>query len=97
MVKLFLQLAPERMEKMRESLENRDSEALRRYARRLVGAAQSIAAGEVMKSAEEVHKAGVTEDWGRAQTGLAALEAQLRRLNAPAPAEEQAQIRGQAG
>lgn len=88
MVKLFMQLAPERMEKMKESMEIRDSEALRRYARRLVGAAQSIAAGEVMKSAEEVHKAGVTEDWGRAETGLAALEAQLRQLNAPALTEE---------
>ncbi|MBA3974903.1 MAG: hybrid sensor histidine kinase/response regulator [Candidatus Solibacter sp.] len=92
MVKLFLQLAPERMEKMKESMENRDSEALRRYSRRLVCAAQSIAAGEVMKSAEEVHKAGVTEDWGRAETGLAALEAQLWQLNAPALEEERLEI-----
>jgi CheY-like chemotaxis protein len=83
MVKLFLQLAPQRLEKMRVSMENRDSEGLRRYARRLVGAAQSIAAADIMKSAEEVHKAGVTEDWERAQAGLGALDAQLRRLSLP--------------
>ena len=91
MVKLFMQLAPERLEKMRESTDNRDSEALRRYARRLVGAAQSIAATDVMKSAEEVHKAGVTEDWGRAETGLGVLEAQLRRLSGPATEKERQQ------
>lgn len=81
MVKLFMQLAPERLGKMRESMENRDSEGLRIYARRLVGAAHSIAAAEVMKSAEEVHKAGVTEDWDRAEMGLGTLEVELRRLS----------------
>jgi signal transduction histidine kinase/DNA-binding response OmpR family regulator len=93
MVRLFMQLAPDRLEKMRESMENRDSEALRRNARRLVGAAQSIAAAEVMKSAEEVHKAGVAEDWDRAETGLWALEAQLRLLSGPAAKADEAQLR----
>lgn len=94
MVKLFLQLAPERLEKMRASTENRDSEGLRRYARRLVGAAQSIAAADVVKSAEEVHKAGVTEDWERAEAGLGALEAELRRLSVPPAKVEQPQASG---
>jgi hypothetical protein len=44
-----------------------------------------------MKSAEEVHKAGVTEDWDRAEMGLGALEAELRRLSAPVAEEEQQQ------
>ncbi|MRR52678.1 MAG: Hpt domain-containing protein, partial [Rhodocyclaceae bacterium] len=81
MVRLFLQLAPERLERLRASTEYRDCETLRRDARRLLGAAQSIAALDVMKSAEEVHKAGLTADWDRAAKSLTALEIEVRRLS----------------
>jgi CheY-like chemotaxis protein len=81
MVKLFLQLAPERLDRLRASTEYRDCETLRRDARRLLGAAQSIAAIGVMKSAEEVHKAGLTADWDRAAKSLTALELEVRRLS----------------
>jgi CheY-like chemotaxis protein len=87
MVKLFLQLAPERLERLKESAGSRDGEALRRDARRLLGAAQSIAAMEVMKSAEEVHEAGLAADWARAERSLTDLEAELRRFQEAAEAE----------
>jgi signal transduction histidine kinase/CheY-like chemotaxis protein/HPt (histidine-containing phosphotransfer) domain-containing protein len=87
MVKLFLQLAPERLERLKESAGCRDGEALRRDARRLLGAAQSIAAMEVMKSAEEVHEAGLAADWARAERSLADLETELRRFQDAAEAE----------
>jgi CheY-like chemotaxis protein len=80
MVKLFLQLAPERLDRLRASAEYRDRESLKRDARRLLGAAQSIAALDVMKSAEEVHKAGLIADWDRAASSLTALEIEVRRL-----------------
>lgn len=88
MVKLFLQLVPERLERLRASTEYRDCEALRRDARRLLGAAQSIAALDVMKSAEEVHKAGLMADWDRAAKNLAALELEVSRLRAAAAATQ---------
>ena len=81
MVRLFLQLAPERLDRLRASTENKDCETLRRDARRLVGAAQSIAALDVMKSAEEVHKAGLAADWDRAAKSLTALELEVSRLS----------------
>lgn len=80
MMQLFLQLAPERIDKLRHAAEAGDSERLRADARKMRGVAQSIAAHEVVAAATRLDEAGARADWAAAQKTLLELESSVRRL-----------------
>ncbi|HAX44159.1 MAG TPA: hypothetical protein DCY80_16555 [Solibacterales bacterium] len=80
MMHLFLQLAPERLDKLRAAAENCDGEQLRSDARKMHGAAQSIAAHEIVAAAIRLDEAGAHADWGLALKALGELEAGVRHL-----------------
>lgn len=86
MMQLFLQLAPERLDKLRSATEAGDSERLRSDASRLHGAAQSIAAHEVAAAAVRLSEAAARADWAAARETIAELESGVKRLQSRAPA-----------
>ena len=80
MVQLFLQLAPERLERLKTSAAQGDFELLRSDAKKLRAAAQSIAASGLASSAAELEDAGQGQSPQSIADSLRRLEHELRRL-----------------
>jgi len=81
MIALFLQLAPERMEKLNAAANHRDYITLSREAYRLRSAADRIAALSVVDSAKSIEEAAKRGDIDLAQDSLLALNNEIERLN----------------
>jgi len=81
MIALFLQLAPERMEKLNAAADHRDYITLSREAYRLRSAADRIAARSVVDSAKNIEEAAKRGDIDLAQGSLLALNTEIERLN----------------
>jgi len=80
MIRLFLQLAPERLGNLRRAAQAQDLDALRSDARKMLGAAQTIAATSIVQSANSVEQAAARADWEEAIAGLQRLETEIGRL-----------------
>lgn len=80
MMQLFLQLAPERIDRLRHAAEAGDGELLRSDARKMQGAAQSIAAHEIVAAAARLDEAGARADWEAAHESLKQLESSVLQL-----------------
>ncbi len=81
MIALFLQLAPERMEKLNAAANHRDYITLSREAYRLRSAADRIAARSVVDFAKNIEEAAKHGDIELAQGSLLALNNEIERLN----------------
>ena len=81
MIALFLQLAPERMEKLNAAANHRDYITLSREAYRLRSAADRIAARSVVESAKSIEEAAKHGDIELAQVSLLALNSEIERLS----------------
>jgi response regulator RpfG family c-di-GMP phosphodiesterase len=82
MRQLFLQLAPERLEKLRGAAERQDFHAIRADATRMASAARSIAAGPVVTAAEQLASMTQAQDAAVLGAGLTKLAEELRDLAA---------------
>ncbi len=80
MITLFLQLAPERMEKLNAAANHRDYITLSREAYRLRSAADRIAARSVVDSAKNIEDAAKRGDIDLAHDSLLALNNEIERL-----------------
>jgi two-component system sensor histidine kinase/response regulator len=80
MALLFLQLAPERLQRLQSAAIRRETGVLRSHAQKLEKAAERIAAMEVARCAREVANAATLTDYGSIQDRLAALEQEIHRL-----------------
>jgi CheY-like chemotaxis protein len=81
MISLFLQLAPERIEKMRGAFESADAPGLTVEARKIRNAAERISAGEVAKYAANIEEAACRGDFVRAGEHIVSLSAEIERLH----------------
>jgi CheY-like chemotaxis protein len=78
---LFLQLAPERLQKLQSAAARMDTVALCGQAQKLEKAAERIAAVDVARCAREVGERAAAEDYQALQDQLQALEGEIRRLD----------------
>jgi CheY-like chemotaxis protein len=81
MVSLFLQLAPERIEKMRSAFDSADAASLSVEARKIRSAAERISAAEVAKYATDIEEAACRGDFVRAGEHIEELSAVIERLH----------------
>ncbi|MFN9266246.1 MAG: response regulator [Acidobacteriota bacterium] len=89
MVRLFLQLAPERLDRLQQAARGSDTEGLLSGARQVQTAAQSIAAIRVADRARKLEDAAAARDAGAIRHSLLLLESEIARLSRqsePAPA-----------
>jgi CheY-like chemotaxis protein/HPt (histidine-containing phosphotransfer) domain-containing protein len=85
LVRLFLQLAPERMERLHAAAARADATELSLESRALQGAAERIAAQSVAECAAAVDQAAQERDYARIGEQLVHLESELERLRKMAP------------
>ncbi|MGH9663374.1 MAG: Hpt domain-containing protein, partial [Bryobacteraceae bacterium] len=89
MLQLFLQLAPERMERLESAIERSDEETLSAEAKKIEAAAHSIAATAVGKCAHLIEDAATRSDFDGARAELARMAEAIRAMPscivAPAP------------
>lgn len=90
MIQLFSQLAPERIERMRHAATEGDLPHLREDARKLSAAANSLAAGGVVRWADSLDEAAARADLEGVSTSLQNLEAEIQRMQDCAPASRTA-------
>ena len=81
MLLLFLQMAPERLEKIQTAVAREDRVAIEREVRKIRGAAERIAAVSVAESAMRLMEAIETRQQETIQQSLIALETQIVRLS----------------
>jgi CheY-like chemotaxis protein/HPt (histidine-containing phosphotransfer) domain-containing protein len=81
MVMLFLQLAPERMEKLASAANRTDAAQLRKEAMKIKSAAERIAATGVADAALALTRAADGGDFHAARESLITLEQQIQRLH----------------
>ncbi|MCX6635432.1 MAG: Hpt domain-containing protein, partial [Acidobacteria bacterium] len=86
MVQLFLQMAPERLEKLHSAAARTDQRELSIEARALKGAAERIAAHDVAECATGLEDAVQRCDYARVGEQLVRLENEIRRLQTALPA-----------
>ncbi len=89
MLQLFLQLAPERLQKLDSAIERGDTRALVAEAQKIVSAARPIAAGSVTASARFIEAAARRDDFEAARAGVRNLSEAIRSLTQNAPAASQ--------
>jgi HPt (histidine-containing phosphotransfer) domain-containing protein len=80
LVRLFLDDTPPRVRAIRDAVDSRDAERLRRSAHALKGSAGNLAALAVFEAAQELERTTLTGDWAHAEEACAALESELARL-----------------
>jgi signal transduction histidine kinase/CheY-like chemotaxis protein len=80
MTMLFLQVAPEHLQRLHSASVRRDSATLRSHAQRLERAAERIAATRIAARAHEIAAVSAGEDFSLVQDLLMALEADVREL-----------------
>jgi len=85
MVQLFLQMAPERLEKLHSAAARSDQTELSIEARALKGAAERIAAHDVAECATGLEDAAQHNDYARVGEQLVRLENEIRRLQTALP------------
>lgn len=85
LVHLFLQLAPERLQKLHAAAARADATELSLESRALKGAAERIAARSVAECAAAVDQAAQQHDYARIGEQLVRLESELERLHRAAP------------
>jgi signal transduction histidine kinase/DNA-binding response OmpR family regulator len=85
LVRLFLQFAPERLEKLHAAAARADATELSLESRALKGAAERIAAQSVAECAAAVDQAAQQQDYARIGEQLVRLESELERLQRMAP------------
>ena len=78
--KLFVDDAPRHLEKIREAIERRDGESLRRAAHGLKGAAANFEADGVVSAARTLEEIGRTAAFGRHEDAWRALTIETERL-----------------
>ena len=78
--KLFVDDAPRHLEKIREAIEQRDGESLRRAAHGLKGAAANFEADGVVSAARTLEEIGRTAAFGRHEDAWRALTIETERL-----------------
>jgi len=81
MLLLFLQMAPERIEKIQNAISREDHSAIEREVRKIRSAAERIAAVSVAESAMRLMEAVEASHQQEIQQSLAALESQILRLS----------------
>ncbi|WP_155121330.1 ATP-binding protein [Bryobacter aggregatus] len=81
MLLLFLQMAPERLEKIQTAISRQDRVAVEREVRKIRGAAERIAAVSVAESAMRLMEAVQSAHHEEVQSSLLALESQIQRLS----------------
>ncbi|MFN3324617.1 MAG: response regulator [Bryobacteraceae bacterium] len=81
MLQLFLQVAPERIQKIRIAVDRSDSALLTQEARSLRNAATRIAAVSIAEAAARVEGAAAREEFQQVREGLEVLENELARLS----------------
>ncbi len=91
LVRLFLQLAPERIEKLQDAVLRADAGDLAAEAQIVRSAAERIAAVEVADCARRVEEAAACSNWAAARTALLALESAVARLSRYAPGKAMTQ------
>ncbi len=82
MLLLFLQMAPERIEKIQASVARGEKQVTERELRKLRSAAERIAAVRIAESANQVMQALEVEHSDSIRESLFALEAQIQQLSA---------------
>ena len=80
MALLFLQLAPERLQRLQSAAIRRETVALRSQAQKLEKAAERIAAMEVAQCARTLAELASSDDQAAIQDQLASLDQEIRRL-----------------
>jgi len=85
MMELFLQMAPERLEKLHSAAARSDQTELSIEARALKGAAERIAAQDVAECATGLEDAVQNNDFARVGEQLVRLENEIRRLQTALP------------
>lgn len=81
MLLLFLQMAPERIEKIQTAVARQDRPVIDRELRKIRSAAERIAAVSVAESADRLMAAVESHEQGDIQHSLLALESQILRLS----------------
>lgn len=81
MLHLFLQLAPERMQKLRSAAERADADTLSQEARKIGAAAETIAAASLRERARTIEDAAGRGDFSGVIGNLALLEQEIQSLN----------------
>ena len=81
MLLLFLQMAPERLEKIQTAVARNDRSSLEREVRKMRSAAERIAAVSVAESAMKLMEAVEAQQQSEVQLSLMALETQILRLS----------------
>lgn len=81
MLLLFLQMAPERIEKIQTAVSRDDHAAIEREIRKIRSAAERIAAVSVVESAMRLMEAVEAREQTEIQQSLMALESQIQRLS----------------
>jgi signal transduction histidine kinase/DNA-binding response OmpR family regulator len=81
MLLLFLQMAPERLQKIQSAISQNDRDAIEREVRKIRGAADRIAAVSVADTAKRLLDALDSQQQVEIHESLAALESQIQRLS----------------
>lgn len=92
MLLLFLQMAPERIDRIQTAISRSDSTAIERELRKMRSAADRIAAITVSETAQRLLEAIHLDEQENIQSSLQALEAQIQRLNAHADCNVPAEL-----
>lgn len=81
MVRLFLQLAPERLERIQRAVKSNETALLATEAGQVRSAAQSIAASQVADRARRLEEAATAQDQRAIRHSLLLLESEIARLS----------------
>jgi HPt (histidine-containing phosphotransfer) domain-containing protein len=81
MVRLFLQLAPERLERMQQAVKGNETAVIATEARQVQSAAKSIAASLVADRARRLEDAAAARDQLAIRHSLLLLESEIARLS----------------
>ena len=80
LIPLFLQLAPERLQRLHNAASRSDQIVLSKEAQQILAAADQIAAAAVSKCARRIDEAAQRGDLSKAKHSLLLLEAEIMRL-----------------
>jgi two-component system sensor histidine kinase/response regulator len=80
-VQQFLQLAPDRLDRLQQAVAGDDAEGLAAEARQVQAAAQTIAANRVADRARKLEDAAAARDVGAIRHSLLLLESEIARLS----------------
>jgi HPt (histidine-containing phosphotransfer) domain-containing protein len=82
MLQLFLQLAPERLEKLETAADLSDTETVEREAKMIGAAAKQLASSGLGECARRLEQAAARGDFGQVKRDLQTLRQEIRSLDA---------------